>query len=725
MRTTFLFSMIFAVALTLFPSRTPVYATSYVDSDDEREWLVMLYQNADDEVLEQDIFTDLNEAELVGSSDSVTIVAQIDRYEGGFDGDGDWTTVKRFFVTQDDDLTALGSEEIEDLGELDSGDPQTLVDFAVWAMTTYPAKKYALILSDHGAGWVGGWNDDAPYEGSSLTINHIDQALAAILAETGVKQFELLGFDACLMSQVEAIAGIAPYARYAVASQETEPAIGWAYAAVLDALVAKPKQTGRDLARTIVKSYIVDDARIQDEDARRAYVLENYGVEEEVDPDELAELERESVTLTAIDLAKFPALVDALNEFAFALTEVDPAAIARARTYAQSFETVFGEDAPSPYIDLGHFASLVNEFAASKTLDATLRKFSRAYKAAILAEMHGASRPGATGFSIFFPTPDLLLAVGTELSERSYTGYASRFAGVSLWDDFLVFHYTNQDIDPEAVEPGLLDTKIAASFDLEEFAAPLLLAEDADLGAPGIDTELSMAPLEVSSDEIAANETVLLATQITGDNIGYIYIEVSRYDEESDAYILEDMDFVAAEETVEVGGVYYPAWSEADLDEFIFEWEPTIYSLSDGETEAFALFEPVIYGAGDKDGEYEVSGIYTFADSGQERYAVMKFNGSLEYKNLLLFAGLGRTGAPRAVAPRAGDTFTILQQWYELDEDGEWMVNEYPGEMLTFSGKPFTVTAYESYPGEYSLGIIVTDLLNNSVAEYATVYVRE
>ena len=39
----------------------------------------------------------------------------------------------------------------------DSGAPATLVDFAVWAMKTYPAKRYALILSDHGAGWVGGW----------------------------------------------------------------------------------------------------------------------------------------------------------------------------------------------------------------------------------------------------------------------------------------------------------------------------------------------------------------------------------------------------------------------------------------------------------------------------------------------------------------------------------------------------------------------------------------
>lgn len=52
---------------------------------------VMLYMNADDKILEQDIFVDLNEAELVGSSDRVNVVAQLDRFRGGFRGDGDWS----------------------------------------------------------------------------------------------------------------------------------------------------------------------------------------------------------------------------------------------------------------------------------------------------------------------------------------------------------------------------------------------------------------------------------------------------------------------------------------------------------------------------------------------------------------------------------------------------------------------------------------------------------
>ncbi len=64
----------------------------------------MLYQDADDKILEQDIYVDLNEAERIGSTDKVQIVAQVDRFRGGFSGDGNWSGTGRFYVTQDDDL---------------------------------------------------------------------------------------------------------------------------------------------------------------------------------------------------------------------------------------------------------------------------------------------------------------------------------------------------------------------------------------------------------------------------------------------------------------------------------------------------------------------------------------------------------------------------------------------------------------------------------------------
>ena len=189
------------IAHAIAPATPPrMAATAAPALQQEVEWLVMLYQNADDEVLEGDIYTDLNEAELIGSTEDVIIVSQFDRYDGAFDGDGDWTTAKRYLVTQDDDLTAVNSEELEDLGEIDSGAPETLADFMIWAITNFPAKKYALILSDHGAGWMGGWNDDAPVEGSSLSVNEIDQALAYAISETGIEQLEFIGFDACPVS---------------------------------------------------------------------------------------------------------------------------------------------------------------------------------------------------------------------------------------------------------------------------------------------------------------------------------------------------------------------------------------------------------------------------------------------------------------------------------------------------------------------------------------------
>ncbi len=521
------FAIVALIASALLP-HAAIAAPSRLQQ--EPEWLILLYQNADDEILEGDIYTDLNEAELIGSTDDVVIVSQFDRYDGAFDGDGDWTTTKRYLVTQDDDLGAVNSEELDDLGEVDSGDPETLADFLVWGITNFPAKKVALILSDHGAGWMGGWNDNDPVEGSSLSVNEIDQALAYAIAETGIGHFEFIGFDACLMSQVEALSGVAPYARYSVASEETEPAIGWAYAQFLSQLADRPTMNGATLAKNIVKSYIKDDVRIQDDDARAVYVRDNYGVEEEVSPEELAAQEIKSVTLTAVDLQVMPAFMEALNEFAYALAFVDPAAVARARTYAQSFESVFGEEVPSPYLDLGNFAKLAAEFAESDDLTAAVKNLEKVSKKFILAEMHGEGKPGATGLTIFFPVPELLVAVGTADSEISYTDYVSRFAGASLWDDFLVFHYTNRDIDPDSAVTDLLTAKDGQEADISEYSAPLL--EDVEYAeTPGIESDLALTPIEVSSEEIASDETVLLATSISGADVGYIYVTAARWDE--------------------------------------------------------------------------------------------------------------------------------------------------------------------------------------------------
>ena len=117
------------------------------------EWTVIVYSAADDDVLEENMWFDVNEMELVGSNSQMNIVVQMDRYDRGFTGDGDWSDTRRYLIQQDNDLNHIASPVVQSIGEADMGDPQTLEDFVTWAIQNYPAKKYALIMSDHGGGW--------------------------------------------------------------------------------------------------------------------------------------------------------------------------------------------------------------------------------------------------------------------------------------------------------------------------------------------------------------------------------------------------------------------------------------------------------------------------------------------------------------------------------------------------------------------------------------------
>ncbi len=393
-------------------------------AESEPTWLIMMYQDADDDVLEEDIFTDLNDMEVVGSTDNVHIVSQIDRYVGAFDGGGDWTSTKRYYVTQDGDMFNLASEEIEDLGETAMSDGNTLVNFVAWAAGQYPADKYVLILSDHGAGWPGGWNDPDPegpgahdvplaQDGDQLFLMELDEALGRAREQAGIDQFELIGFDACLMGHLEVYAALVPHARYAVASQETEPSLGWAYASFLSALADNPAMSSAELAQAIVDSYIFEDYRVLDPRARAGMLLQLSDLSpEEIEQvraelsqasdEEIATLEAQipaaedfiqaraqDITLSAVDLSAIPSVIDAVGQLVQALQAVDQNKVAEASTYAQSFTSIFGDNVPPSYIDLGNFAMILQQNVGDENVSAAIDNLLVAMQQAILAEKNG------------------------------------------------------------------------------------------------------------------------------------------------------------------------------------------------------------------------------------------------------------------------------------------------------------------------------------------------
>src|SRR5262249_49999789 len=84
----------------------------------------------------------------------VQIVVQFDRIPGFAVTDPpekDWTQTLRFLVKKD--MEPLKENAVEDIGEANMGDPKVLADFVRWGRQKYPAKRYMLVIWDHGQGW--------------------------------------------------------------------------------------------------------------------------------------------------------------------------------------------------------------------------------------------------------------------------------------------------------------------------------------------------------------------------------------------------------------------------------------------------------------------------------------------------------------------------------------------------------------------------------------------
>jgi hypothetical protein len=570
-------------------------------------------------------------------------------------------------------------------------------------------------------GWLGGWSDNAPNEGSQMTMEQIDMALAEIIQQTGIGQLELVGFDACLMGQVEVLTAITPHARYAVASEETEPALGWAYASFLSALAENPAMSGAELAQTIVETYIAQDYRITNDEARRVLVAEMFGVEEETSAEEAAATLSQDVTLTAVDLAQMRSLHVALNDLAVALaTDENPRAVAAARSYAQRYEDVFGKEEDPSYFDLGHLAALAAEESGSAEVQSAAQALLAQIQKTALAEKHGEKRPGSTGFSIYFPDSELYET--TFLGDTAnYLSVASRFAAASLWDDFLTAFYLGSGMESARADLTVLEP--AAPLEGVAIATPPAGVTPVAPAAGGITIE----PLELSAAEIPADGSITIDTVVSGDNVAFIYLYVAYYDEESDSWLTADMDFIAADAVKEVGGVTYPDWGEGEIP-IQLDWEPTVYFLSDGneENDQLALFQPQTYGATPEETEYVVYGQYTSAETGKTYEAELVFSGNGEMRALWAYSGSDETAAPRQVFPQPGDTFTIWEKWLEYDANADdWTYNYYEGGVMTFGEQPLTMQPYYAFPGQYQVGIVAVDYDGNPVEEYAEVTVTE
>lgn len=136
-------------------------------------------------------------------------------------------------------------------------EPENLEDFIRWAKKTYPADRYMLVLWDHGGGVPYGYGHDDLNERKvkegDMPIIKTSEVVDAV-RDAGVK-FDVIGFDACLMQDIEIETAMEPYADYFLGSEETEGGCGWFYTAGFGALAEDPGLASEEFGRQMVASY--------------------------------------------------------------------------------------------------------------------------------------------------------------------------------------------------------------------------------------------------------------------------------------------------------------------------------------------------------------------------------------------------------------------------------------------------------------------------------------
>src|SRR5215212_2361662 len=674
------------------PVEIPVTQPSVTGTDGLAEWTVIVYSAADDEVLEENMWFDINEMELVGSNPQMNIVVQIDRYSGSFTGDGDWSDTRRYLVTQDNDLDHINSPVVESVGEVDTGDPQTLINFVTWAVQNYPAKKYALVMSDHGGGWTGGFSDMSTSSYSDLSIPEIASSIEQVRQNTGIDKFELVGFDACLMGQIEVFGALYPYSNYMVASEEVIPGYGWSYAAWLGQLAQNPAVDGSGLSQSIVSTYVTNDTLLT---GGRASA------------DEIAQ-EESTTTLSAVESARVPDVIGAMNQFVSSITSLDQSLVAEARTYTRSYYSLFGEDVSPSFIDLGNFSEVLTTLTEDAGIQQAAVQLQTAIGSAVVAEKHGINMSGSNGIAFHFPDSDLYYY--TEYNAEFppyYAESASDFLEQSVWDEFLAYHYTGEEFAPQegvAVAPS----------------------RTAEIVAPGA-SQLIVGPIQISDTEIAGDETVTVSTTVEG-NVGYIHTALYFWDETSESYWIGDVSYYIAENTTTIDGVNFPDYGESPV-QVEYEWSPTLYTLTDGEHDAFVLLEPAEYLSADGGTVYAVYGQYTDVLSGTPVDASLSFDADGNFLHAYAFPDEDSNGAstPVEITPQVGDQFTDYVQYYTFDSNNNATYSsELSDDVFTWGEEGFSF--YSSYPvdGQYAVGIIAYDFDNNQVANFEFInYTRQ
>lgn len=390
-----------------------------------KKWCFMVYMAANNS-LSSAADRDLAELASVGSDRNVDILVFVKRAMA--DGSAEAKRMK---------IVTSGPKLVQDLGDVDSGDPQTVTSFIDWASATSDADRQAFVLWNHGGGWRSDQLEDVVGFKSALNedtlarsplsqviftsaLRQIERAGAmreAIVDDDGTghaidtpelgsvlsharrafgKPIELFGMDACQMSNLEVVYELRGNAELVVSSEEEEPNGGWPYSDILRSLSRNPSMSGQTLARTIVRKY------------SSHYKIDIRDHEASEFPSNRRKTAR--ATQSAASPGELESLTTAMDELCEALLQsdhVDAEMFEKSRMQSLILDTYRHEK--SDLVDLNAFCSaLVRLAGADRPVGGAAARIREALTSSvILAEAHvGNGMRGWGGLSVYAPPWD-------------------------------------------------------------------------------------------------------------------------------------------------------------------------------------------------------------------------------------------------------------------------------------------------------------------------------
>jgi hypothetical protein len=222
-----------------------------------------------------------------------------------------------------------------------------------------------LIFWDHGGGSLTGYGyDEKNASSGSMSLAEIDGALK----DAGMK-YDFVGFDACLMATYETAVMLSDYADYMIASEETEPGVGWYYVNWLTMLGKNTSLPTIEIGKKIVDDFVeVCNRRCNGQ----------------------------KTTLSVLDLAEFSSTVPGkMTAFSSSMSSMlqknDYQTISEARHNTREF----AQSSKIDQIDLVHLTQNINNSESTNLRKAVLE--------AVKYNRTSSNMSNANGISIYFP----------------------------------------------------------------------------------------------------------------------------------------------------------------------------------------------------------------------------------------------------------------------------------------------------------------------------------